>query len=167
MMHAKLNRNVVGRGERGFTAIEIMVTLTIAGIMSAIAIPNFQQMYAKFQLYQATTSFYHRLIWAQTNAKRLNTTITAVQANLIDGAGQATFSPPVPIVETFPRSVGFILPPPPVPAIGFNGRGMSTTPLLPMTFSIQSNPYPNNIYTVSVYPSGRITMCRRNVVPCP
>lgn len=168
MMHAKLNRNALGRREHGFTLLETMVTLTIAGIMSALAVPSFQQMYAKFELYQAATTLQHRMMMAQKNAVRLNTVIAAVPSIGPTGAWQLTVTPPVP-GELFPRSVGFILPPvPPTPPIGFNGRGMSITPLGPVpTFVLVSNPYPTVMHTVSVYPSGRVTMCRRQAVPCP
>ena len=168
MMHLKRNRNTQGNREHGFTLLEIMVTVTIAGIMSALAVPSFQQMYAKFELYQAATTLQYRMMMAQKNAIRLNTVISAVPSNMPDGAGLLTVTPPVP-GELFPRSVGFILPPGlPTPPIGFNGRGSSITPLGPVpTFVLVSNPYPTVMHTVSVYPSGRVTMCRRQAVPCP
>lgn len=157
--------------DRGFTLIEIAIAVAIVGIMVAIAVPNFQMMYAKYELYQATTTVYQRMLMARASAIRLNTVITAVPTILPDGTEQLNFTPPLS-PEVLPRRVGFMPAPlpPPAPAatpIGFNGRGMSTAPLAPGTFQLQSIPFPNMVYTVSVWPTGRVTFCRNLLVPCP
>lgn len=155
----------------GFTLIEIAIAVTIVGIMAVIAVPNLQMMYARYELYQASSTVYQRMLMARTSAIRLNTVITAVPEILPDGTEQLNFTAPLS-PEVLSRRIGFLPAPlpPPGPAatpIGFNGRGMSTAPLAPGMFQLQSIPFPNMVYTVSVRPTGRVTFCRNPLVPCP
>ncbi|MFY4728793.1 pilus assembly FimT family protein, partial [Nitrospira sp. BLG_2] len=54
--------------EEGFTLIEIAIVGAILSVAAALSVPNFLQMYAKHELYQATTSLYNRLILARSSA---------------------------------------------------------------------------------------------------
>ena len=150
--------------QSGFTLIEIMITLTILGIASALAVPNLSLMYARHELYQTTTSLYNRLMLARSAAVSRNAMIVATPTNLPTGQGQVTFTAPL-TMEPFPQNVRFILPLPAQP-VGFTSRGLSTTPLAVATLQLQSTRDPNLIYSISLAPSGKVTWCSMQITPC-
>lgn len=148
----------------GFTLLEIMIVTIIIGIAAALAVPNFTMMYARHELYQATTSLYNRLVFARSAAISRNAMIVATPANVPGGQSQVTFTAPLG-VETLPLNVNFVLPLPATP-IGFTPRGLSTTPLAPTTIQLQSVRDPTLIYSISLAPSGKLTWCNRQINPC-
>jgi len=150
--------------QQGFTLLEIMIVSAIIGISAAIAVPNFMTMYARHELYQATTSLYNRLVFARSAAISRNAMMVATPTNLPSGEGQVTFTAPLGI-ETFPLKVTFVLPLPAQP-IGFTPRGLSTTPLATQTIQLQSVRDPNLIYSISLAPSGKVTWCTSQINPC-
>lgn len=155
----------VGKNQQGFTLLEIMIVMVIIGIAAALAVPNFTLMYARHELYQATTSLYNRLVFARSAAISRNAMITATPGNpLPSGQNGVTFTAPLG-VETFPLNVTFVLPLPAQP-IGFTPRGLSTTPLATQTIQLQSVRDPNLIYSISLAPSGKVTWCTAQINPC-
>jgi type IV fimbrial biogenesis protein FimT len=150
--------------EGGFTLVEIAIVGAIISIAAALSVPNFMQMYAKHELYQATTSLYNRLILARSAAISRNTMIAATPASVPMGQDTATFTAPLG-TETLPQNVRFITPLP-VNPFGFTSRGLSTTPLATQTVQLQSTRDPNLIYTISLMPSGKVTWCRQAINPC-
>lgn len=164
-MHSRPNRlSKIRSQEGGFTLLEIMIVLVIVGIAAALAVPNLAFMYAKYELYQTTTTLYNRLIMARTAAISRNAMIVATPVNIPMGQDQVTFTAPLG-AESFPASVRFVLPLPVAP-IGFTPRGLSTTPLAAQTIQVQSQRDPSLIYTISLAPSGKVTWCRRAINPC-
>jgi len=156
-----------GEGEKnqqGFTLLEIMIVVVIIGIAAGLAAPNFTLMYARHELYQATTSLYNRLVFARSAAISRNAMIVATPANVPGAQSQVTFTAPLG-VETLPLNVNFVLPLPAMP-IGFTPRGLSTTPLAPTTIQLQSVRDPTLIYSISLAPSGKVTWCNRQINPC-
>lgn len=154
-----------GSEEGGFTLIEIALVGAIISVAAAISIPNFQQMYAKHELYQATTSLYNRLILARSAAISRNAMMVATPGMpLPSGETGMTFTAPLGI-EKFPLNVTFVVPLPAQP-IGFTPRGLSTTPLAAQTIQLQSTRDPNLIYSISLMPSGKVTWCRQAINPC-
>lgn len=165
MMHPQPNRlKKIRKQEGGFTLLEIMIVVVIVGIAAALAVPNLTFMYAKYELYQTTTTLYNRLIMARTAAISRNAMIVATPANIPIGQDQVTFTAPLG-TETFPATVRFVLPLP-VNPIGFTPRGLSTTPLATQTIQIQSLRDPSLIYTISLAPAGKVTWCRQAINPC-
>ncbi len=145
-----------------------MIVLVIVGISAALAVPNFLTMYARHELYQATTDLYNRLILARSAAISRNTMIVATPGNpLASGEDGVTFAAPIaPLwIERFPLNVQFLLPLPATP-IGFTPRGLSTVPLNSQTIQLQSVRDPSLIYSITVAPSGKVTWCARQISPC-
>ena len=164
-MHPSQNRLSKFRSqEGGFTLLEIVIVVVMIGIAAALAVPNLTFMYAKYELYQTTTTLYNRLIMARTSAISRNAMIVATPVNIPLGQDQVTFTAPLG-VETFPLNVKLVLPLP-VNPIGYTPRGLSTTPLAAQTIQLQSVRVPNLIYTISLAPSGKVTWCRQAVNPC-
>jgi len=165
MMHPKSIRpSKICLQEGGFTLLEIMIAVVIVGIASALAVPNLALMYAKYELYQATTTVYNRLMMARSAAISRNAMIVATPVNLPMGLDQVTFTAPLG-VETLPLNVRFVLPLP-VNPIGYTPRGLSTSPLAVQTLQLQSVRNPSLIYTISLAPSGKVTWCRQAIIPC-
>lgn len=154
----------VAAQESGFTLIEIAIVTSIIGIAAALSAPNLMTMYARYELYQTTTSLYQSLMLARSAAVARNTMITATPSNLPSGQGQVVFNA-VLSAEPFPPTVGFVLPLPAQP-IGFTSRGLSTAPLATQTIQLRSARDPNLVYTISLAPSGKLTWCNRAVNPC-
>ncbi|MCP9441883.1 MAG: GspH/FimT family protein [Nitrospira sp.] len=154
----------VSASEEGYTLVEIAIVSAIIAIAAALAGPNLMTMYARYELYQTTTSLYQSLMLARSAAVTRNTVITATPSNLPNGQGQVVFNA-VMTAEPFPLTVGFV-PPLPAQPIGFTSRGLSTTPLATQTVQLQSLRDPTLIYTISLAPSGKVTWCNQAVNPC-
>ncbi len=165
MMHCRPDRlSKIRSQEGGFTLLEIMIVVVIVGIASALAVPNLTFMYAKYELYQTTTTIYNRLIMARTAAISRSAMIVATPVNVPLGQDQVTFTAPLG-AETFPVNVKLVLPLP-VNPIGYTPRGLSTSPLAAQTIQLQSVRDPSLIYSISLAPSGKVTWCRQAINPC-
>ena len=92
--------------QQGFTLLEIMIVTVIIGIAAALAVPNFTMMYARHELYQATTSLYNRLVFARSAAISRNAMIVATPANVVGAESQVTFTAPLGL-ERLPLRVTF------------------------------------------------------------
>jgi type IV fimbrial biogenesis protein FimT len=150
--------------ESGFTLIEIALVGAILSIAAAVSVPNFLRMYAKHELYQATTSLYNRLILARSSAISHSAMIAATPTSEPMGVDTVAFTAPLG-PETLPQNVRFITPLP-VNPLGFTPRGLSTAPLTTQTIQLRSMRDPNLIYSISLMPSGKVTWCRQAIDPC-
>lgn len=87
------------RASRGFTLLELMVTLAIAVILASIAAPSFQNMLASQRVQAATFDLLANLTLARSEAIKRNRSVTLAATNGEDAwesgwqifpAGQAT-----------------------------------------------------------------------------
>ncbi len=168
----------ISSDERGFTLVEIAIVGAILSIAAAVSAPNFLQMYAKHELYQATTSLYNRLILARSSAISRNAMFTTTPSSVPMGLDVVVVRDATAGLETgretLPEKIRFITAPPPstppptlpLPVLGFTPRGLSTVPLATQTIQLQSTRDPNLIYTISLMPSGKVTWCRQAINPC-
>src|SRR5512139_3525216 len=77
--------------EAGFTLVELAIVGAIISIAAALSVPSFNQMYAKHELYQATTSLYNRLILARASAISRNIMIAATPVSAPMGHDTVAF----------------------------------------------------------------------------
>lgn len=82
-----------GSREGGFTLIELMVTIVVAAILLAIAVPSFQHLMLSTQLGTAANTLVEQINTARLNAVKLNTVTqfcgSTGEANTSDTLGSA------------------------------------------------------------------------------
>lgn len=78
----------------GFTLVELMVTVTLVGIVSALALPSFQDMTTKNRLATISNNFLTDLMLARSEAAKRGASITICRkiagANTCDTGGTLT-----------------------------------------------------------------------------
>jgi prepilin-type N-terminal cleavage/methylation domain-containing protein len=79
--------------QAGFTMIEILIAVVIAGIMAAIAIPNFTRMYIDYEAKSTASEITRFLVLARTRAQTSNQTLT-VGIVLVNGVVSMTTTNP-------------------------------------------------------------------------
>jgi len=81
------------RKNKGFTLIEIMVTVAIVAIFASIAVPSFTQMIKNNQISRATNEVVGGLILARSEAlKRSNNVTLCASSNQTSCSGTSDFS---------------------------------------------------------------------------
>lgn len=144
-------------GERGFTMTELMVTVGIVAILSAVAAPPLMATIATQQVKTATFDLYSALSYARSEAIKRNSVVTitphdGVFTNGYDLAAGAS------ILRRQIGSPAVAINAPPGIALAFDGYGRLTTPtrfLLELT-AVQSSATPKRCLVIS--PSGRASI---------
>ena len=128
------------RNHRGFTVIELLVTISMIGLFASLALPSFAGLYGRQQLNQAASQIENAVLRGRTLALAKN---QAVTLNItIPAAGQSTTYQIVTAAnailssDTLPSQVavstsngaGSTL-----TSIQFNARGVITTPAITAT----------------------------------
>jgi type IV fimbrial biogenesis protein FimT len=72
------------RKAQGVTLLELLMTLTVAGVLTALAIPNFNNALRNSQRSAAVTSLFHTLFYARNAAIRRGKPVTVCAS--FDGA---------------------------------------------------------------------------------
>lgn len=70
--------NIKSQNSRGFTIIELMVTIAILAIVLTFAIPGFEGLKQSYQLKSAVSSVFSAIGWARAQAIRLQTPVIVV-----------------------------------------------------------------------------------------
>jgi type IV fimbrial biogenesis protein FimT len=153
-------------GQSGFTLVELMITVAIIGITSALAIPNLQGMYARYELYQASTNLYNSLMASQSVAVSKNAMVTATVSNSGLGEAQVVFTGGKTGAIALPPKLTFAAPLPAPPTLAFTPRGLSNSRTVPQTIHIQSLRDSSLIHSITLAPSGKVTWCPTKSDPC-
>ncbi|MBK6008460.1 GspH/FimT family pseudopilin [Ramlibacter ginsenosidimutans] len=66
---------------RGFTLIEAMVTLAVAGVLASVAIPSFVSLGQRFRLNSVSSSLGASLQWARSEAIKANVDVIVCASN--------------------------------------------------------------------------------------
>lgn len=84
------SRTVVACSQAGFTLIEVMIAVAIVGILAMVAVPNYLQWNARYQLKQGTTELAGSLNLARMAAMNRNLAVT-VTLTLVSGRVNVDF----------------------------------------------------------------------------
>ena len=115
------------RQERGFTLVEALVTLTVAGILAAIAAPSFSIYFANQRIRGAEFSLQSSLIFARSEAIKRNAGVDVIAASS-GWAGGWTVSFGGTVLRTVNADpTTAITPSPAVNQVSFGTNGRLTT----------------------------------------
>ena len=135
------------RGADGFSLIELVVAILIAGILAALAFPNFnlQQVDATWfhEQVKAAVRYAQRQAVAQRRCVFVSVTATQLQLFYGDTNCAITATPltqiakPGPYALTAPSGAAFTAPPPPF-SFSFNGLGQPSSAGVTLTVAGRS-----------------------------
>jgi prepilin-type N-terminal cleavage/methylation domain-containing protein len=144
-------------GQKGFTLIEVMIAVAIVGILAMVAIPNYFQWNARYQLKQATTELAGSLNLARMAAMNRNLAVTVTLA-LVSGKVNVDFGgalAPLVLPQTIVAFTGG-------PTVQFTQQGLSGS-AANQTLALVSQQ--GTSYSVVVTPAGKINWCTHSTCP--
>jgi prepilin-type N-terminal cleavage/methylation domain-containing protein len=150
-------RTSVGPDQRGFTLIEVMIACAIVGILTMVAVPNYLQWNARYQLKQGTTELAGSLSLARMAAMNRNLAVT-VQLALVSGKVNVDFGgvfPPVLLPRSIVSFTGG-------PTIQFTQQGLSGS-AANQTVALVSEQ--GTTYSIVVTPAGKVNWCAKTTCP--
>lgn len=158
MVKAKVCPSVYLFAETGFSLLELCIVVTILGLAAALAVPNYLEWNARYQLRQATTEFQSHLSLARMAAMNQNTTVI-VTPSVSGGQLSATFTNPSggqvmpPFIETM-REIAAVAGGP----VQFNSLGLRIgggTGIQTVTLTNRSG----LTYSIGITPGGKVRWC--------
>ncbi|MER3422514.1 MAG: hypothetical protein C4293_04050 [Nitrospiraceae bacterium] len=158
MIRVKVCPSVCLSAETGFTLLELLIVVAILGLAAALAVPNYLQWNARYQLRQATTELQSHLSLARMAAMNQNTTVI-VTPTVSGGQLSATFTNPSggrvmpPFSETI-REVTAVAGGP----VQFNSLGLRIgggTGIQIMTLTNRNG----LTYSIGITPGGKVRWC--------
>ena len=147
--------------KKGFTLIEIAVTLAILGILAGIAIPNYLSWNARYVFKDTARNLSSNLTLTKLSAMSRNTTITLTLQNN-GGVTEYVTTASVIQTETFPADVSVYggLP----VSITFNAIGQRTSGGAGnQVINIDSLEQPNTRYVLTITASGKVSIQMQNI----
>lgn len=150
-------RSALVLGRRGFTLIEVMIAVAIVGILAMVAVPNYMQWNARYQLKQATTELAGSLNLARMAAMNRNLAVTVTLA-LVSGKVNVDFGgalAPVVLPQTIVAFTGG-------PTVQFTQQGLSGS-AANQTLALVSQQ--GTTYSVVVTPGGKVNWCAHSTCP--
>ncbi len=174
------------RMNRGFTAIELLVTIAIVAILAAIAAPNFQPMFERYRLQRAIGEWENAIFFARTEALKRGGNVYIRKTPSGDGCTAGTtddwscgwtvvYSPtgsstPVSTdvsLQTFSRpSNTYVMLDPSGVSLLFNSSGRQRLNLIKTTFTPDKN---NSVHAMAIVCSsaaGRL-ITLKGEIDCP
>ena len=144
-------------GQRGFTLIEVMIGVAIVGILAMVAIPNYSQWNARYQLKQGTTELAGSLNLARMAAMNRNLAVTATLA-LVSGKVNVDFGgalAPILLPQSIIAFTGG-------PTIQFTQQRLSG---IAATQTVTLVSQQGTTYSVVVTPAGKVNWCAKTTCP--
>ena len=152
-----LQRSAAVHRQRGFTLIEVMIAVAIVGILAMVAVPNYLQWNARYQLKQATTELAGSLNLARMAAMNRNLAVTVTLA-LVSGRVNVDFGGALAPFVLPQAVVGFTG----GPTLQFTPQGLSgSVANVPLTLVSQQG----TVYSLAVTPGGKINWCAKATCP--
>jgi type IV fimbrial biogenesis protein FimT len=67
--------------KKGFTLIELMIVISLVGILTSLALPSFETFLRKRQMIGSSDLLYTTLYWARSEAVKRNNTVTLCKSS--------------------------------------------------------------------------------------
>ncbi|WP_455378379.1 pilus assembly FimT family protein [Petrachloros mirabilis] len=158
-----------GRGNAGFTLVEVMIAAAILTIAAGLAVPEFLRWYVQSQLRQATSEIATQLTLARMAAMNRN---RSVDVTVQQSGGALHMSAVAPSSgesvindKSFPTSVKTVIGSPVL--VSFSSLGIRTSAGTG-TQTIGVCDMYNRQYSISIIPSGKVNWSiNASGTPCP
>lgn len=160
------------KNARGFTLVELMITLTIMVLVLTLAVPSFQRLFENNRTTTQANELIASINLARSEAIRIgaNVSVQAAAGGFQDGwcihtgAGCGTADE----LRTFPAMTRVVVDSQGAFLVTFNGRGIKTQPAAQVNILLAPDGCPtgdlNRARTINIANTGRVNVTQAN---CP